>query len=56
MHYSFYIFLFFAIWFTIVNGIRGLRNQTVSIPNLVIMAAAIVGCVYSAVELSHNHS
>ena len=51
MHYSFYAFLFIAIWFTTLNLLLAVWKQKVSWLNFVVMSAAIVGCVYSALEL-----
>ena len=51
MHWSFYLCLFFAVWLCSVNAIKGYRGQDVSWQNFVIMSVAIVGCVYSSIEL-----
>jgi hypothetical protein len=50
MHFTFYICLFVAIWFATVNALRGIKGQKVPGINFAIMAAAIVGCVYAALE------
>lgn len=54
MHWSFYIFLFFAIWFTYVNTVLAINKRNISATNMIIMSAAIAGCVWSALEMGHS--
>jgi hypothetical protein len=52
MHPIFYLCLFVAIWFTFVNVCKVAHKQRVTASNIVIMSAAIAGCVYAILELS----